>query len=385
MKIKGNSGRVVYAPLNYIFQMIPLGGSLIQKYDTLSDTFIPSRNLTPLVLKPQLLISDPDNVISTGDYTSDLVNVNWQIKDSDGDVVTSGSSVGPYHHIYRWRVDSSTKAITIYIDANPGDVHTVTFSADYLDTRRNEPAHFEWEGKLVTMEQTYHNVTLDTGRWRSKMLLSPFKSWGQFAIPVQLKNGDADIADSDCSYQWEWYDSENEEWEDDFTDEPWYVSGAQTKQITVDQEYIQDVLLRVKATAYGDARTLQQFVTRLRRWYGQWEEDVEFQTGKYIFKDTNMVVLEGKVTNRRTDIANPLRYFDMELFFAVGNNGFESVGYGEEAIIKRSDLQEGEPKAGILVRELSAYRAIANDDDTVWADDEGNPIFAQFPTSEREV
>ena len=30
MKIKGNSGRVVYAPLNYIFQMIPLMISLLQ-------------------------------------------------------------------------------------------------------------------------------------------------------------------------------------------------------------------------------------------------------------------------------------------------------------------------------------------------------------------
>jgi len=75
----------------------------------------------------------------------------------------------------------------------------------------------------------------------------------------------------------------------------------------------------------------------------------------------------------------------MELFFAVGNNVFESVGYGEEAIIRRSDLQEGAPKAGILVRELSAYLMIADDDGTVWADDDGKPIFAQFPTSEREV
>lgn len=383
MKIKGNSGRVVYAPLNYIFQMIPLGGTLIQKYDAISYSYIPDRGLTPLVLKPQLLISDPDNVISTGDYTSELVNASWTITSIGGETVPS--ALPGHHHVTNYAVDNNTKTITIFINVDAGDIYHVKFSADYLDRRRNETSHFEWEGKLTTMEQTYHNVTLDTGRWRSKMLLSPFKSWGQFAIPVQLKNGDADIANSDCSYQWEWYDSENEEWEDDFTDEPWYVSGAQTKQITVDQEYIQDVLLRVKATAYGDVRTLQQFVTRLRRWYGQWEEDVEFQTGKYIFKDTNMVVLEGKVTNRRTDIANPLRYFDMELFFAVGNNGFESVGYGEEAIIRRSDLQEGEPKAGILVRELSAYRAIANDDDTVWADDEGNPIFAQFPTSEREV
>lgn len=383
MKIKGNSGRVVYAPLNYIFQMIPLGGSLIQKFDAISQSYIPDRGLTPLVLKPQLLISDPDNVISAGDYTSDLVNVSWDITDSIGNSIPMGLS--GHHHVYNYTIDNNTKAITIYVNVAAGDVYNVKFSADYLDRRRNETNHIEWEGRMITMEQTYHNVTLDTGRWRSKMLLSPFKSWGQFAIPVQLKNGDADIPDVDCSYRWEWYDYENEEWENDFTDKPWYVSGAQTKQITVDQDYIQDVLLRVKASAYGDSSTLQQFVTRLRRWYGQWEEDVEFQTGKYIFHDTNMVVLEGKVTNRRTDIANPLRYFDMELFFAVGNNGFESVGYGEEAIIRRSDLQDGAPKAGILVRELSAYLMIADDDGTVWADDDGKPIFAQFPTSEREV
>ena len=78
-------------------------------------------------------------------------------------------------------------------------------------------------------------------------------------------------------------------------------------------------------------------------------------------------------------------YFDMELFFAIGTGDFESVVYGEEVIIKRNGLQGGQPKAGILLRELSAFRALCEDNGTPLCLDDGTPLFAQFPTKSRQV
>lgn len=381
MKIRQNKGHVVHSPLSDIFQMLELGGSYIQKFDTLSGTYAPNRALTPFILKPQLLLSDPDETLSTGDYSDHLINVVWavtlHIPGSSDTLVSPGANT--------YIVNSSTKVLELYMNVVPGNVLTIEYSADYLDTRRGEVLHFDWSREITTEAQTNYNCSLDHGHWKGKVLLSPFKNWGQFTIPVQMKYGNNDVPDADAAYQWQWYDGINHTWSTDFTDEPWYVSGAQTKSITLDQAFIQDVLLRVRAIAFNENQTIQYFATRLRRWYGMWEEDVDFTTGKYIFHDTDMVVVEGKVTNRQGDIVNPTRYFDMELFFAVGSHPFEHVGYGEEKIIKRNDLKEGNPKAGILVRELSAFRAISLDNGKVLCLDDGTPIFAQFPTSAREV
>ena len=377
MKIKQTSGHVVHSPLSYSFQMIEKGGSYVQKYDVMSDSYVPNRAITPYVLQPCLIISDPDGTLATADYTSQLVNVSWTMEVVEG-AIAALLTVGK-------AFSADTKALTIDRNVEPGKILRVSFSADYLDKRRGDVQHFEWEKDIITEAQSDVNLSLDTGRWRSKVRLSPFKNWGQFSIPVQLKHGDDAVADADAVYQWQWWDSDTKAWSEDFSEQPWLVSGEKTKQITVDQDYIQNVLLRVKASHKKAPMMEKYFCTRLRRWYGQFDYDVEFLTGKYVFHDTNMVVLNAWVANRSGNIANISKYFDVELFFAVGNNDFESVGYGEEAIIRRSDLQEGKPSAGMLCRELSAFTAIADDDGNVLTEDDDTPIFAQFPVKTREV
>ena len=383
MRIKKNKGHVVYSPLSYIFQVLEMGGSTMQKYDATTSSFIPNRQGTPLVLRPSLIISDPDGVVNTADYISQMVDVSWIITHFQGNVSEIiPPSVG---NDVNYEVNSTTKELRLYMNIPPGNVLHVKFSGKYTDRRRGEVQEFEWEHDLGCEAQTDMNVKLDTGRWRGKVLLSPMKHWGQFGIPVQLMNGKDAIPDARCTYQWQWFDTVNHTWSSDFTDEPWYVSGAQTKEIIVDQDYIQTVVLRVRATAFGNNATTQYWTTRLRRWYGQFDYEVEFLRGKYIFHDTDIVVLNAWVANAKGQISNPCRYFDLELFFAVGDNDYESVGYGVEAIIKRRDLQSGQPKAGILCRELTAYKAIALDNGKVLCLDDGTPLFAQFPTKSREI
>lgn len=383
MKIRQNQGRVVHSPLSFIFQVVEMGGSLLQKYDTTSASFVPNRSLTPLVLRPQLIISDPDGTIATADYVANMVNAAWTVTLTAGGSssllpATNGTSKN-------YEFDTSTKHLVLFRNVQPQEVLTLKFSADYIDQRRGEVHHFEWTRDCSTEAQTEMNVTLDAGRWRGNVRLLPMKNWGKFGIPVQLKNGGIAVPDTMAAYQWQWWDKTAKTWSEDFTEQAWLVSGERTKEIMVDQDYIQSVVLRVKATFDGNASTTQYFVTRLCRWYGQFDYDVEFLTGKYVFKDTSMVVLNAWVANARGIISRPCRFFDIELFFAIGADGFESVGYGEEAIIRRKDLQTGQPTAGMLCRELSAYTAVCDDDGNPISDDEENVIFAQFPTKSREV
>lgn len=383
MKIKKNRGRVVYSPLSYIFQVLEMGGSALQKYDATTSSFIPNRQATPFVMQPSLIISDPDGVVATADYVTQMNSVAWTltINDGTGDVALPATDNGTT--IYT--IDPTTHRLTLYMNLYPVEMIHVKFFGKYTDRRRGEVQEFQWERDLGCEAQTDMNVTLDAGRWRHNVHLLPMKHWGQFGIPVQLRNGKDAIPDAKCVYQWQWWNESTRSWSEGFSEQPWLVSGEQTKEIIVDQDFIQNLVLRVKAIAFGNNATTQYWTTRLRRWYGQFDYDVEFLRGKYVFHDSNVVVLNAWVANGKGQITNPCKYFDMELFFSVGANGFESVGYGEEVIVRRSDLQKGEPRAGILCRELSAMRAIALDNGNLLCLDDGKPIFAQFPTKSREV
>lgn len=384
MRIKQNSGRVVYSPLSYIFQILEMGGSILQKYDATSGAFVPNRQATPLVLQPSLVISDPDGVVSTADYVAQMNSVVWTLTAVNHGVVSSLPATIPGGDTF-YRIDDNSKRLTVYYNVQPHEVIHVSFYGKFTDTRRGEVQEFQWEKDLVCEAQTDMNVTLDAGQWGGSVSLFPMKSMGEFSIPVQLRNGKDAIPDANCSYQWQWWNETTRLWIEDFSEQPWLVSGEQTKRITVDQDFIQKVVLRVKAVAFGKTENALYWVTKLVRRYGQYEYNVEFLRGKYIFHDTNIVVLNAWVANAKGIISNPCRYFDMELFFAIGNGDFESVGYGEEVIVRRSDLQQGQPRAGILCRDLSAFMAIADDDGAVITDDDGRPFFAQFPAKSRQV
>ena len=379
MRIKKNKGHVVYSPLNYYFQVLGMGGSVIQKYDATTGSYIPNREVTPLVLQPSLIISDPDGIVNTADYITQMNSVMWSVtlrRGNTEETVPEGSA---------WFEHIGNHKLFLLININPQEVLHIRFFGRYTDTRRGEVQEFTWERDYGCEAQTDMNVTLDTGRWKGNVLLSPMKHWGQFGIPVQLKNGKDNIPDARCTYQWQWWNETTHSWSEDFSNQPWLVSGEQTKEIIVDQDFIQKVILRVKAIAFGNNATTKYWTTRLRRWYGQFDYDVEFLRGKYVFHDSDTVVLEAWVANAKGIINSPCRYFDLELFFAVGNNAFESIGYGTEVTITRGDLQSGQPRAGILCRELSAYRALSLDNGKVLCLDDGTPLFAQFPTKSREV
>lgn len=383
MRIRKTTGHIVYKPLSYSFTVVELGGSNVQKYDTMSDSYVPNRMLTPYMLQPHLVISSTDNTMVTGDYTSQL-NVTWNLTlvnlITGQETILLGSTAGE-----TYTVNAETKALTLSMNVPPSSVLKISLDATYVDRRRHEVQRFAWSTEVITERQSDWNITLDTGRWKSKIRLSPFKHWGQFAIPVQLKHGDNAVDDADAVYQWQWWDTTNRIWSEDFSEQPWLVSGEQTKQLTVDQDFIQNILLRVKAYHVDAPSVVKYFSTRLKRWYGQYDYDVEFLTGKYIFRDTDMVVLNAWVANRRGNISSVTKYFDVELFFATGDEDLRHVAYGEEAIVKDSRLSEGSPSAGILCRELSAMRALALDDEKVLCLDDGTPLFAQFPVKTREV
>lgn len=377
MKIRKQTGYVVHAPLSYAFEVKELGGSYIQKYDTISGAFIPSRELTPYLLQPCLTITDPDGNIPAGEYTSRLVNVRWVVRgwlQGVAETLAEGTD---------YTIDSNTHALTFSHNVAVDELVHIEFCADYVNNARGEAQSFKWSKDLATVGEAQWNVSL-TVDVPSKVDLSPFKNRGQFNIFAQLFNGDGELSDSACVYQWQRFNGT--QWVDiDGEEDAFYVAGKNAKGITIDQDYLQHEILRIVAYPVDKPSEQRSATMLLRRWYGQWEESIDLMQGKYVFTSDTIASGEVKVMNRQGNIASPQRYFEIEIFFAHGNSQWQSVAYGTKATVQRSDMAQKEPKFGVLCRELSAFQPIELPDGSVLTDEGNAVLMAQFPTSDREV
>ena len=380
MRLKKTGGKLVHEPLSFSFSMLELGGSNVQKYNAITGAYVPDRSLTPYMLKPQLIIEDPEGNIVTGDYATSMRNVVWTLKVADGKNVVTPTN---------FSVDDS-HAITIRENIPTGKLLSIDFRGEYYNATRNETTRFEWHKNCVTEEERPAVISLEL-RCPSKMNFSPFKKYGdnqQFPIQAVLRNGEADIDLKECTFKWQYFDFEEKQWKDIVDDDClWYVSGKNSGTITVNVDYIQKVCLKVEGypTAYPSEK--ESASTLLRRWYGQWDDKYMFAYAQFIFKDTRQAKAVARITRgglRGGDITNPQKYFDIEMFYRENATAdWKSLGNGTEFIIQREQMT-GEHQLGGITRELSAYMPIILPDGKVLMDTEGKPVVARFPTSEQE-
>lgn len=381
MKVTG--GRIVHSPLSFAFSMQELGGSYIQKYNTLVGTFVPDRTLTAYQMKPQLIIEDPEGNIPTGDYASQMRNVVWTLRLYDGttlETLTKGANAtsGDYY------VDT-VNALTIRRNVKPGELLTVDFRGDYYNSVRGETSHFTWHKDLTTQEETETNITLEL-RFPSKMNFSAFKEYGKFPIEAVLLNGGTPLAADKAVYKWQVFEASNKSWRDiDTENDLWYVSGKDAGTITVDVDFVQHTVLRIQAWPKADTTQTESASTLLRRWYGQYDDTYEFAYAKYLFTTTRQTKAGAKVTNRQGDISDPQKYFDIQMFWRESDDAeWQSLGNGTEFVIEREQLT-GASRLGGVCRELSAYKPIELPDGTALADNEGKALVGRFPTTEIET
>ena len=153
-KIRQHQGHILHATLETIFQMVELGGSYVQKYDAMTRTFEPDRTLTPFVIRPQLFIIDKEGYYSAVDYAYKLINVAWTLTLKNGSSQTALSNT-------HYTIDAVSKQLTLRYNVQVGIVLSLSFSADFLDDRRNEVHHFSWNRDITSLPQTAANISLD--------------------------------------------------------------------------------------------------------------------------------------------------------------------------------------------------------------------------------
>lgn len=98
--MKTASAYILYQPLSVSLFMDEVGGSSTQRKNNVNGEFDPDRTLFPLILRPRLIIKDPDHVLQDGDQTSSLIDTRWYIGSNESGTRitkdTSGFTLGTY-------------------------------------------------------------------------------------------------------------------------------------------------------------------------------------------------------------------------------------------------------------------------------------------------
>ena len=382
MKLISKRGHVVHSPLSFVFQMVRKGGGATQKYSSLDDAFSPDRTRYEYILQPQLMLTDPDGNLPAGEYTQYLKNVLWTLTlNSNGQKVVLSS--GGDNFTGGTREDNFI--IHVRRNVKTSESLHVEFSADYYDENRGERSHFYWDETLTTMGEDVYKTSLLCERTKTKLRLYPLKRRGEVYFNTQLYNGDEKLDDDISSYHWQKWDWDNNKYVEITEDDLWYVSGKDSKNLIIDQDYVNKV--KVHLVAYPTEAPVQkhEMTYFIKRWYGQWEEHVDFTRGKYIFDDTKRIVMEGGVVNRSGEVDRPQKFFDIELFYRKNaKSKWISLGYNGTNYVRRESDADGH-ECGIVVREKSALQPIELPNGKILCDNNGNPIVANFPIGEREV
>lgn len=145
---------IIYSPLT-MSPGITVEGNVEdrQQYDIAANVYTPDYTMTYLVLRPHMLVSDPDGVIADGEAT--LTNMRWTLLENKTATVITASTAG-------FGVGADGK-LTVMRNCAGQNPMTLRFEADYVDPRTGNVYHM-MEDHAVICEGVAHRpvLTLDT-------------------------------------------------------------------------------------------------------------------------------------------------------------------------------------------------------------------------------
>lgn len=351
--MKTTSGYILFNPLSVALFLDEIGGSTSQRKSNVSGEFDPDRTLFPLVLRPRLVVKDPDHVLNDGEHTINLIDTRWYIGSSENGTRitkdTEGLSIG------------ENGELSVSRNVEPAVPLNLFFTCGYIDTRTKKTFRKTYLVTLTTTQATELNLSIEIDAAR-KMPVSPFKNQTNRVITATFRNGQETIADNKAVYLWKVQDKISKQLRTITADDLFYVSGQGTKSITIDRRFIDKELIQVEAYHVADPGRIVHAHTKIFRWYGQWDERVAITRGKFIRPDTREIEVVAIVDTPRGQVTDPADYYDITHIFTTNEAGAPErvIGYGERVVVPASIAGKDPnviPVFGVEVKERTALRA----------------------------
>lgn len=375
---------IIYDPLNISTALLVRGGSLTQTHSAENAEYVPDRELTPLVIVPEVYVEDPNGIIPNGKVS--LTGVMWYALPQDLiDNIDSLSYLN--NEISKYLITAATAGYAIEADGTlivsknvPYlDPVVLVFTANYLDGRSGRVLRIQATATLSTTSVAVVPVlTLDKP---GSFIFNPIEDIGFRTINASLLVGGKTPESLGGKSAYWWYKVINGvESLVDPDEDLFYESGEGTASLTIDPRYVDGKLeLLCKAeyvhagedlpvsptTGCSKARTVV-----LRR-YPDYEFENFVHGGVEVSSGATEVKNECVVTIGRKVLESPSKWFSVKWSILKAVHGAEwmTLGYGDSIKIDAKEFENG-ADVGLEVEEFEPLGAMMIDGEAICIDGE---------------
>lgn len=233
---------IVYDPLNISTTMVVRGGSLTQTHCAETGEYIPDRSLTPLVIRPEVYVNDPNGIMANGKVS--LTGILWYEipQDMVGQITDSSYLTG---ELSRYLITNQTDGYSVAQDGTLTvtknipylEPKVLVFTASYPDTRSGKILRIQATATLSTLSLTEAaSLTLDKP---ASFVFNPISDSGVRSIKALFLLGGKAPDASRCKLAYWWYKTTGgAETLVDSEEDLFYVSGQGTDTLTIDPRYV---------------------------------------------------------------------------------------------------------------------------------------------------
>ena len=355
MKInKEKTINIVYDAVSISKGIEVISGTMLQNFYVDSQSYIPDRFVTPTIIKPKVYITDPNNIISSGDKTEELSNCTWYL---------NNIKIDKNNTEFKLNEDNS---LTIY--KNSETDFKLSYKAEWLDKRKKQ---------IITIEEDIISVSilLAENEGEPKISVDRPQNW----IHNPLKGEDKETITALVGMSTGLVESKVL-WSKIVAGVPqeitskdlFYVSGQRTKSLVVDTSYIPDNMI-IRAGNLPKKEQIGPTVVK-----GNYHTDIKFirqyPSSLYVeiiapnrIKDSveNKIKAKVLIGYKGGIIENPSKYFNIKWYKKSNVPGATDtyIGHGESITI----ISEDKDSIRVEVEGKSNYKALTRENNSIVA------------------
>ena len=369
--------RRIFQPLKTAFSMYVVGGSTVQLHDADNNIYYPDRSITELMIQPSLSIVDPDKVLANGNKNNDMIQIQWtQVVNGVESPVDEN-----YFEVITAARDGLLKgAIIVKKNVPYLTPYVLKFYAEYYDTRTKTTLKFI--DKILLRTSSVASLLLVTQIDKaSSEICNPMDATDVLSIIKPTYHLGKDIVSDLTQIGW-WWEQVVAGVEEDFNADNSlaFVSTAADGTLTVNKEYVGDLLLRLYSGYFPDGnipalppananvnevRYIRRFPKNLTFQHyigggGQLSAKATQTFGKVIGMDGNGRVVDLSKTH----------FITWQTKKSAAGTTYQDAAYGQDVVLP-VDAANNETDVRIIINELEHRKALADSDGAILVDSDG--------------